>query len=240
MSGTAAGPPHAASRLTVLAMWTAAAFAAPLAGVLAMLVGVLALAARLPPERARRWARAVARFGPWALLWGLAAWWALGFTARGLMVGAGTAAGTWLAVAGAEHLLPGLLPGEVYDVVYQALAGLGPRLAEDMALGSAMMVRFVPLVRAEWQGLQWGWEAMHPDPSFRGRVRRAAGTVVPLLARALARTEELALVLWLKRPSAPAPPTRWRPADWAWLMAASGWLALMAVAGREGWLWPWQ
>lgn len=236
----AAGPGHAAARLLVLVLWTTAGFLAPAAGLVGMGLGAGLLAAWQPRPARRRWVRAVARFTPWALFWGASAWWAAGFSAGGVAGAAQTAIGTWLAVAGAEHLLPGLLPGEVYGVVYEALSALGQRLAEDAALAAAMMVRFVPLLRAEWRGLQWGLEARAPGRSFRARVGRAVAAVVPLLARALGRTEEMALVLWLKRPAVPAAPARWRVGDWRWVAACGVWAGLMAAAGREGWLWPWR
>ncbi len=235
-----AGPRHAAARLLVLVLWTTAGFVAPLTGMVGMGLGAGWLTVRQPSEARRRWVRAVARFTPWALFWGASAWWAAGFSAVGASGALQTAVGTWLAVAAAEHLLPGLLPGEVYGVVYEALAGFGQRLAEDAALAAAMMVRFIPLLRAEWRGLQWGLEARTPGRSFRARVDRAARSLVPLLARSLARTEEMALVLWLKRPAVPTAPGRWRAQDWRWVVVCGIWVGLMATAGREGWLWPWR
>ncbi len=236
----ATGPRHAAARLLVLVLWAAAGFVAPAAGLVGMGVGAGVLAARQSRPLRRQWGRAVVRFTPWALFWGASAWWATGFSASGAEAAVQTAAGTWIAVAGAEHLLPGLLPGEVYGVVYEALAALGHRLAEDAALAAAMMVRFVPLLRAEWRGLQWGLEARDPGRGFRARLARAAATVVPLLARALGRTEEMALVLWLKRPPLPAARARWQAGDWRWVVGCGVWVGLMAAAGREGWLWPWR
>ncbi len=240
MVARAAGPSHAAARLLVLVLWTTAGFLAPAAGLGGMGLGVSLLAARQPRAAGRHWARAVARFTPWAVLWGLSAWWAAAFRAAGLAGAVQTAVGTWLAVAGAELLLPGLLPGEVYGVVYEALAALGQGLAEDGALAAAMMVRFIPLLRAEWRGLQWGLEARAPGRGARARVGRAVAAVVPLLARAFARTDEMALVLWLKRPAAPAARARWGAADWRWVLACGVWVGLVAAAGREGWLWPWR
>jgi energy-coupling factor transporter transmembrane protein EcfT len=230
------GPAHAASRLLVLVLWALAAFTAPLLG-LVVLAGVSALAAAWLPSRARRrWAGGVVKFGPWALVWTVSAWWAAGFTIGKLAGAVRIGGATWVAVAGAELLLPGLMPSQVYQTVYDALAWANRRVAEDVAVVAAMMVRFIPLLRAEWQALMWALEVERPGSTPAARVRRAVAALVPLLARALARADTLALVLWLKRPHAPPPRRRISPPDVMWVVGVA---AVWLVSGRMG-TWPWR
>jgi len=166
------------------------------------------------------------------VLWTVSAWWAVRFQLSDLDAALRTGGATWVAVAGAELLLPGLLPSQVYQTVYEALAWVQRQVAEDVALVAAMMVRFIPLLRSEWQALMWALAVERPGTTPAVRVRRAVTALVPLLARA----DTLALVLWLKRPDAPPPRRQISPRDVIWV---AGVAAMWLVTGRIE-TWPWR
>lgn len=220
------GQRHPQATLLGILLWAIITLAAPTRALILLTATLAIVAIGFGPEGRDRMIRTCRGYWPWALVWVLTAWWGQDFRESGLIPAVRLGWATLIAVVGMDYLLGGFDLTRFTTMLSGGLAPLA-RLripVNDICLVAAMMLRFLPLLRAEWQQLRWARRAQGRRWRWWQRVKVEAEILVPLLAKGFWRADQMASILWLKGIGRMnlAVPERWHRRDLWWVLGIVG------------------